>query len=433
MIRRRLTLTRRRARVALASGVAAVAILALLAAVLLPGSSTSISPHHRSTPPAVGSAGDEAGGASAAVASPPTLVPDTAVTVTPAPQTAGPPPAKPPPAPSGSASSGSGSSQPRPSPPPPPTYPAPTPEPNRAAPSQPPPAAPAPGAVLAGDFPDPDVLRVGAVYYAYSTQVGATWVPVLRSVDLVHWETAGNALGNLPPWSGGASVWAPSVGPSRSGYVLFYSTRDNRTGDQCISRAESILPQGPFFDMSANPFVCQLNLGGSIDPYTFVDSNGAQWLIWKSQGTASGKPPQIWAQAVGGDWRFLVGQPTPLLSVTQAWENGVVEAPALARVGNLYYLLYSGNYWNRSSYAIGYAVCRSVTGPCTKPHSGPVLASHGTEAGPGSASIFRDTFGHLRVAFHAWTPPHIGYPGGERSLHLGTLQTTGGQLSISEP
>lgn len=415
---------RGRRRRVLAVGGAAAGALALLAVMLLPGASTPARHRHAVAvaPPAEGEAGPS--GMSAEVASPPTLVPDTAVTVAPAPQAAGPSPQ---PSASGSAPTTTRTTAP------PPSYPAPKPEANRSAPPPPPASAPPPGAVTAGDFPDPSVLRVGAVFYAYSTQVGAASIPVMRSVDLVHWEPVGNALANLPAWSGGVSVWAPSVVASASGYVLFYSTRDNRTGDQCISRAVSLLPQGPFVDTSANPFECQLNQGGSIDPDAFVDDNGAQWLVWKSQGTASGTPPRIWAQPIGGDWKFLVGSPTALISPDQSWEAGVVEAPAMFRVGSRYYLLYSGNNWDSAGYGIGYAVCRAVTGPCVKPHNGAVVATRGSEAGPGSPGVFSDALGHLRVAYHAWTIPHVGYPGGERSLHLGTVGVSGTQLVITEP
>jgi hypothetical protein len=401
----------------LAGAVAAGLVVSLVALALVPGAAPPRG-RHRTT----GTAPDAGGstGVTTEVASPPAPVPDTAVTVLPAPVAAPPVPAGSHPAPTAPTTS-------RPAP----SYPAPRPEANRSAPAPPP--APPPGAVTAGDFPDPAVLRVGAVYYAYSTEVGATAVPVLRSVDLVHWESAGNALANLPAWSGGASVWAPSVVATASGYVLFYSTRDNRTGDQCISRAVSLLPEGPFVDTSANPFACQLGLGGSIDPDPFVDANGAQWLMWKSQGTASGTPPHIWAQAVGGDWKFLVGQPVALLGPDQQWEAGVVEAPAMFRAGSRYYLLYSGNNWNTAAYGVGYAVCRTASGPCVKPRPGPALATHGNEAGPGSPAVFVDALGHTRIVFHAWAKPHVGYPGGERSLHLGTVSVSGNALAISEP
>ena len=304
-------------------------------------------------------------------------------------------------------------------------------EPDRSAPTQ---AQAAPveseGALWPGDFPDPSVLKVGAVYYAYSTEVGLDAVPTIRSVDLVHWSYVGDALAALPAWSGGQDVWAPSVVSSGVGFVMFYATRDARTGDQCISRAVGTSPAGPFVDASVNPFVCQLDQGGDIDPDAFVDPAGHEWLIWKSQGTQEGQPPRLWAEPVTGGWTSLAGSPTAILGLSQRWEASVVEAPAMISQGGRYFLLYSGNNWDSASYGIGYAVCRSVTGPCSKPDGTPILASHGSEAGPGSPGLFYDGAGHLKVAYHAWSAGHVGYPGGARSLHIATVDITGTRLSI---
>ena len=302
-------------------------------------------------------------------------------------------------------------------------------EPDRSAPAQAAPVA-SEGAMWPGDFPDPSVLKVGPVYYAYSTEVGLDAVPTIRSVDLVHWSYVGDALAALPAWSGGEDVWAPTVVASRVGYVMFYATRDARTGDQCISKAVGTSPSGPFVDASVDPFVCQLDQGGDIDPDAFLDGSGQEWLIWKSQGTQAGQPPRLWAQPLTSGWTSLVGRPTAILGLSQRWEGSVVEAPAMVSQGGHYFLLYSGNNWDSASYAIGYAVCRSVIGPCSKPDGAPVLSRHGSEAGPGSPGLFYDGTGQLKVAYHAWTTGHVGYPGGARSLHIGTVEIIGTRLSI---
>src|SRR5215203_1852256 len=112
--------------------------------------------------------------------------------------------------------------------------------------------------VYPGDFADPFVLRVDSTYYGYATNSGDSNVPMLRSDDLVHWRLAGDALPVLPTWAepGRHLTWAPSLLALGGGYVLFFTTRDRRSGRQCIGRAEGTSPQGPFIDRDSVPFLC---------------------------------------------------------------------------------------------------------------------------------------------------------------------------------
>jgi hypothetical protein len=83
------------------------------------------------------------------------------------------------------------------------------------------------------------------------------------------------------------------------------------------------------------------------------------------------------------------------------------------------YLFYSANAYATSRYATGYAICRSVLGPCTKPRRTPLLSSTRKIAGPGGADPFVDTRGRLRLAYAAWQRGHVAESG--RRLHVATL------------
>lgn len=53
--------------------------------------------------------------------------------------------------------------------------------------------------VLAGDYPDPSVIRVGDDYWATATtSEWAPLFPLLHSRDLVNWEHAGNIFERRP-------------------------------------------------------------------------------------------------------------------------------------------------------------------------------------------------------------------------------------------
>ena len=279
--------------------------------------------------------------------------------------------------------------------------------------------------VYAHDFPDPSVLVVGSRYFAYSTQSGSFNIPVITSSDLVHFTAPHDALPVLPSWARAGYTWAPAVAADPSGgYELFFAARDTRLGIQCIGRAVSIRPSGPFVDTAAEPFLCQTSLGGSIDPYVLSD-DGATYLIWKSDG-ANGTAQQIWSQRLGPDDDSLVGVPSLLLSATSTWEHGVVEGPAMLQTTTGLYLYFSGNRWTTSAYSIGAVGCDSPLGPCA---NGPddrndqEVSTLSSVSGPGGPTFFTTPDGIEMMAYAAWS----GTPGstGARELYLDEVDTSG--------
>ncbi len=105
----------------------------------------------------------------------------------------------------------------------------------------------------------------------------------------------------------------------------------------------------------------------------------------------------------------------------------------MVRDGDTYYLFYSGNWWEGHEYAVGYAVCESITGPCTKPRQEPIFAFAGQVMGPGGEAFFTDTKGNLWMAYHAWTGINVGYPAGERSLRIEPVTFVDGEPVINGP
>jgi len=283
--------------------------------------------------------------------------------------------------------------------------------------------------VYAGDFPDPCVVPVGRWYYAYGTQAGGANVPVLRSEDLRRWEPVGDALPTLHAWSAPGRTWSPAVLPRDGGYVLYHAVREPRSDRQCLAVAHSSTPEGPFVDRAGGPFVFQRHRGGSIDPSTFVDDDGAAYLLWKSDDNALRRPSSLWGQRLTDDGLGRVGEPVELLRHDRAWEEPLIEAPAMVRDGDRYLLFYSANWWESANYAIGYATSSRPLGRFAKATKRrPWLASGPDAAGPGGQEFFLDAGGSLRMAFHAWTPGAVGYrAGGRRSLRIARLAFVDGE------
>ncbi len=84
----------------------------------------------------------------------------------------------------------------------------------------------------------------------------------------------------------------------------------------------------------------------------------------------------------------LVGEPVKLIERDQAWERPLIENPAMVKHNGKYYLFYSGNWWESHQYAIGYAVCETVTGPCEKPLKEPWFKYKAPVMGPGGEAFF---------------------------------------------
>ena len=197
----------------------------------------------------------------------------------------------------------------------------------------------------------------------------------------------------------------------------------------CISVATAAIPDTPFVDARADPLICPMDAGGAIDPSPFRDADGRLYLLWKNDGITLRRDSAIWSQELTSDGLELAGAPVRLIGTDQDWEFPHVEAPSMARVGGVYWLAYSGNWWNQAAYGIGLARCTSPAGPCSKPFSGPRLASTPGRQGPGGAEFFHDRSGRLLLAFHSW----LGVPGypGHRALFIATVSFASGSATIS--
>ncbi len=268
------------------------------------------------------------------------------------------------------------------------------------------------------DFADPYVLEDGGTFYAYSTNSDGMHVPVLSSRGLFTTGARHDALPKLPAWSaqGFGRVWAPSVLHQGNQYVLYYTTGADEQR-QCISRAVSPKPEGPFTDDTPGAMICP-SPAGAIDPSPFVDANGRAVLLWKDEQTRA-----IVSQPLTADGLGLEGQPTTLITADQPWEAGVVEAPSMTVTDGTYLLFYSGNDWQTADYAVGYATCAAPTGPCTKAGDKPWIAQTADARGPGGVEVFADSAGKRWLVGHAWIGPDVGYPKGARDLFV--LQLTG--------
>ncbi|UBV44220.1 glycoside hydrolase family 43 protein (plasmid) [Deinococcus taeanensis] len=289
--------------------------------------------------------------------------------------------------------------------------------------------------VISDDFPDPFILRVDKTYYAYGTNSGGVDLPVLKSTDLVTWQRLGEGFGRLGSWATGGFTWAPEVARTSAGYVLYYTARHTDSGRQCIGVAFSTSPAGPFRDEQATPLVCQLDLGGSIDASPFTDKDGKRYLYWKNDGNCCGGATGLWVQPLTADGLKLTGKPKDVLYNGALWEGNLIEAPHVYSRAGKYYLFYSAADYNSDTYAVGYALGFSPTGPFKKmTRDEPWLATRGKVAGPGGQGVINDGKGNTWLYYHAWTAGQTGYQsGGQRSMRIDPLNWVNGIPRLKGP
>ncbi|HYY43211.1 MAG TPA: glycoside hydrolase family 43 protein, partial [Pyrinomonadaceae bacterium] len=243
--------------------------------------------------------------------------------------------------------------------------------------------------VMAGDYPDPTVLRVGTDYWALVTTGG--WAPhftILHSRDLVNWRTVGAVFNEKPAWAKG-DFWAPELIADGDSFYLYYTARrddgPNKKGTLCVAVATAAQPAGPYTDHG--PLVCQDI--GSIDAFSLRDERGQRYLVWKEDGNDRNQPTPIWAQPLTEDGLKLTGKRKELIRNDAAWERHVVEGAYILRHGDYFYLFYSGNACcgRGCKYALGVARARKLLGPWEKYVDNPIVGANAAWQCPGHGDV----------------------------------------------
>lgn len=120
--------------------------------------------------------------------------------------------------------------------------------------------------VLAGDHPDPAILKDGRDYYlTFSSFDAYPGLTIWHSRDLLNWQPRGPALmRNI------GSVWAPSLDKHGGRYFLYIPVKAS-PNDIFVSWADRI--DGPWSDPVS------LGLHDHIDPCHVVAEDGSRWLF----------------------------------------------------------------------------------------------------------------------------------------------------------
>ncbi len=239
--------------------------------------------------------------------------------------------------------------------------------------------------VIAGDFADPSIIRVGNTYYAAGTS--SEWgppYPIYTSTDLVNWEYIGPVFKTAPEWTMG-SYWAPELFYRNGTYYVYYTARRKSDKRSYIGVAttrdlhKGFTDKGLLIEWTTE----------AIDAFVLEDA-GKLYITWKAYGLDKGKDIEIIGAELAPDGLKITGKAFTLLKADRNnWESGGAEGQAIVKRGRYYYMTYSGNACcgARCNYQVGLARAEKLQGPWEKYAGNPVLVSNDAWKCPGHGTI----------------------------------------------
>ncbi|PSK46079.1 hypothetical protein B9Z65_5047 [Elsinoe australis] len=333
------------------------------------------------------------------------------------------------------------------------------------------------------NFADPFIVQHDGLWYAYATNnavgvfardgVNATDyhfdlsnVQMAVSSDFRNWNLTAHTNEPLPqvgawapqtrrqlwPQIAKAAVWAPAVvqRPVDKKWVMYYAAQTNeRDFTHCIGAAVSDgdSPAGPYTPV-ADDFVCNVNMGGSIDAAPFVDTNAdgttSMWVAYKIDGNNRGhggqcgntvnpmKSTPIMLQRVADDGYTPLERPWQILDRSSADRDGpLVEAPSIVKSPEgIYFLFFSSGCTANANYNVKYAWSNNITGPYTRGDRPLLYTGMYNLLAPGSCTVAKGDDGVFRMAFHARV---FSMFGGIRMLFTSAVKFNGTKAILYNP
>lgn len=263
--------------------------------------------------------------------------------------------------------------------------------------------------VIAGDFADPSVIRVGDTFYAAGTS--SEWAPaypLYRSRDLVNWQYVGPVFRQLPAWTMG-SYWAPELYYREGTFYVYYTARRKSDRRSYLGVATSRDPASGFTDHG-----CLLEwTTEAIDAFVVEDA-GKRYLTWKAYGLDKGKTIQILGRELTADGLGVTGDVFTLLTAEPGgWEAGGVEGQALFKRGRYFYMTYSGNACcgTGCNYQVGLARAPALRGPWEKYAGNPVLRGDQAWKCPGHGTVVTTADNRYFYLHHAYHGTDFAFAG----------------------
>ncbi len=270
------------------------------------------------------------------------------------------------------------------------------------------------------EFGDPYILKASnGIYYMVGTGGVADGFKMYSSVDLENWKDEGRVYqGNTNTSWGIANFWAPELYEYRGRFYLLFSAdwRENPTNELenfRIGVAVSDSPTGLYTDLYNRPV---------FDPgYPVIDGNllfedGRVYLYfsrccykhpvesevaeWAREKGLFNEIEESWVYGVElkpdfsgiiGEPKLLLRPPVSMVDQQAEWESRSVtsgevnrrwtEGSYIFKRKDIYYIMYSANFFGGENYAVGYATSESPLGTFKKAGNNPVLQKNVGQGG----------------------------------------------------
>jgi len=244
--------------------------------------------------------------------------------------------------------------------------------------------------VLAGDRPDPSVLKDGEDYYLTLSSFDAyPGLPIWHSRDLVNWQPLGHAITQNV-----GAIWAPDIVKHQGRYFIYFPARTGERRSNFVVWADDI--KGPW----SAPI--NIGLGGYIDPGHAVGEDGKRYLF-----LSGGDYVQL-----ADDGLSVVGTPKHVYDGWRYPESWDVEAyaqegPKIHFRDGWYYMTTAvgGTAGPPTGHMVITARSRSIHGPWVNAPNNPIMRTR-SAAEPwwsrGHATVIEGTDGRWWMMYHGY-------------------------------
>ena len=253
--------------------------------------------------------------------------------------------------------------------------------------------------VLAGDYADPSILRVGEDYYmTNSSFMYAPGLLVWHSKDLINWKPVCNAVKDYI-----GDIWAPDFICHKGMYYIYFPC------DHWTYVVTAPTPEGPW----SEPI--NMNIKGLIDPGHIVDQETGKRYLMFSQGylielTDDGLSPVGERVKVYDGWEY-----------PDEWEveGFCLESPKLFYKNGYYYLMVAegGTAGPATSHMVAAARSKSLMGPWEHSPYNPIVHTYSAKEkwwSKGHGTLVDTPDGNWFIYYH-------GYEKGYHTLGRQTL------------